>query len=229
MVVASSFREQLEAVVAERHCADHPMTEKWARGELSRGGMMGWGIEQYHWIKRMPTAVFYTCAEAPADVRAAELENFHEETDEDKPHLEIILRFARANGANLDEVRAGRGLPTTEAWTNWLLQVSKEQHWIASVAATRVGTESQSPRLYSKLTPALRDIYKFPEEDYEHFWLHSEVDIEHGDRGFRLLEKYCTTPELRDMALHWARESARLRWFYFDGIYLHYEMGYKLQ
>jgi hypothetical protein len=30
-------------------------------------------------------------------------------------------------------------------------------------------------------------------------------------------------------ALHYVRESARRRWFYFDGIYLHYELGYKLQ
>ena len=31
------------------------------------------------------------------------------------------------------------------------------------------------------------------------------------------------------MAIHYARESAKLRWFYFDGIYLHYELGYKLR
>ena len=37
-----------------------------------------------------------------------------------------------------------------------------------------------------------------------------------------------TTPELKDLALHWAYEGARMRWFYFDGIFLHYEMGYSL-
>jgi len=31
------------------------------------------------------------------------------------------------------------------------------------------------------------------------------------------------------MAIHFARESAKMRWFYFDGIYLHYEMGYALR
>ena len=30
------------------------------------------------------------------------------------------------------------------------------------------------------------------------------------------------------MAIHYARECARMRWFYFDGIYLHYELGYGL-
>src|SRR5438045_1138024 len=36
MAIATSFRQELEAAVMERHCANHPMTEKWARGELSR-------------------------------------------------------------------------------------------------------------------------------------------------------------------------------------------------
>jgi len=34
---------------------------------------------------------------------------------------------------------------------------------------------------------------------------------------------------LQDVAVHFARESARMRWFYFDGIYLHYELDYSLR
>lgn len=205
------------------------MTDKWARGELGRPALMGWAVEHWYWIKQMPAATYYRCANAPDDVRRSEVANRMEEDDPKHSHRDIVLRFAEANGADLAEVRAGRGLPTTEAWANWLVDVARHEHWIASVAANRVGTESQSPMLYSKVLPALRERYKFAEEDIEHFWLHSEVDIEHGDRGFELLEKYCTTPELRDMAIHFARESAKMRWFYFDGIYLHYEMGYSLR
>ncbi len=65
--------------------------------------------------------------------------------------------------------------------------------------------------LYSKVLPALREIYKYPEDAIEHVWLHAEVDIEHGGRGFDLLERHCTTPELEEMAVHYARESARKR------------------
>jgi pyrroloquinoline-quinone synthase len=225
----SAFRQELEAAVLERHCANHPMTEKWARGELGRRALMGWAVEHYHWIKNMPAATFYRCAKAPPDVRHSELRNRMEEDDPQRPHQDIVLRFATANGANLDEVKAGRGLPTTEAWASWLVGVARDEHWIASVAANRIGTESQSPMLYSKVLPALRDAYKFPEADIEHFWLHCEVDVDHGDRGFELLEKHCTTRELQDVAVHFARESARMRWFYFDGIYLHYELDYSLR
>src|SRR5713226_7304615 len=222
------FREELQAAILERHCANHPMTEKWARGELSRNALMGWGIEHWQWVSRIKPATFYRCANAPRDVVFAMLDNWNEETDPARDHLDIVLRFAAANGADIDAVKAGRGLPTTEAWVAWQLNAAREHSWVAGVASL-AGTESQSPMLYSKVLPALRDVYKFPEEDIEHFWLHSEVDIDHGDRGFELLEKHCTTPELREMAIEFARESAKRRWFYFDGIYLHYELGYSLR
>lgn len=222
----SSFRKALQDVVLERHCANHPMTEKWARGELSKNCLKGIAVEHWHWISHAPEWNFPICGKAPRDVIDLQLGNWREEADKKKPHLEIILKFAKANGADIDAVKNGRGLPTTRAWVDWLKKVSYEQPWWCAISAGRVGTESQSPMLYSKVLPALRNIYKYDEDTIEHFSLHSEVDIDHGERGFAILEKHCTTPEMQEQAVHFARESARMRWFYFDGIYLHYEEGY---
>lgn len=229
MTGASAFRRDLEAAVLERHCADHPMTRDWARGTLGRNACMGWAVEHWHWISNMvQETAFHICAGAPADVVALEIENYREETDPGHSHLDIVLRFAEANGADLDAVRKGRGLPTTRAWVAWLKRVAREESWYAAVAALRIGTESQSPRLYGTVLPALREIYAYPEPAIEHFTLHAEVDVEHGDRGFEALERHCTTRAMKEEAIHWARESAVMRWFYFDGIYLHYEKGYAL-
>ena len=228
MTTSSALREKLEAAVLERHCANHPLTEKWAAGKLSRNAMAGWAIEQYHWISNIYRGELFKAANTPLEAQRLLLGNYLEETDPERPHLDIILRFAAANGADVDEVKHGRGLPTTEAWVAWQILAAKEPSWIAGVASL-VGTESQSPMLYGKVLPALREIYKFPEDEIEHFWLHAEADVEHGDRGFEVLERHCTTEEKRAEALHYVRESARRRWFYFDGIYLHYELGYKLQ
>ena len=225
----STLRERLEAAVMERHCANHPLTEKWAAGKLSRNALMGWGIEQYHWISNIYRGELFKAANTPLEVQRLLLENYLEETDPTRPHLDIILRFAAANGADVQQVKRSRGLPTTEAWVTFFNRVCKEESFIASVAATNVGTESQSPPLYSKVLPALREIYRLKEEDIEHFWLHAVADTEHGGKGFDILDQYCTTPELQDMAVHYARESARMRWFFFDGIYIHYEMGYSLR
>src|SRR6266568_4104067 len=116
----SVLRQRLEAAVMERHCANHPLTEKWVKGQLSHNAMMGWAIEHWHWVNKMPEAAFSICAKAPKDVITVELENLREETDEVRSHLDIVLRFAKANGADIEAVKKGRGLPTTEAWANWL-------------------------------------------------------------------------------------------------------------
>ena len=228
MAGKSKFWRDMEAAVDEKHCADHPLTKKWAKGQLGRKAMMGWAVEQYHWVSNVRAKDFYICAHAPRDVIEKQMETRNEEIDPAHSHLDIMLRFARVNGANLDKVRAGHGLPTTRAWVAWVDWVAMNHSWYAAIAATKVASESQSPRLYSKLLPALRKKYKFKELDIEHFWLHSEVDVAHGGDAFRLLEKHCTTRAMKEEAIHWAREGARMRWFHFDGIYMHYEMGYKL-
>ena len=226
----SDFRLALEAAVDERHCADHPMWDMLAAGDLSKNACMGWAVEHYHWISNMLTeATFQICSKAPADVIELELENFHEEEDPDEPHMEIVLQFAEANGADLDAVRSGEGLPTTRSWAAWLKQVARDTPWYCGVAAIRIGTESQSPRLYSRVLPSLRENYKYDEKEIQHFWLHSEVDIEHGGIAYDLIVKHCKSSEQQAQCIHFARESAKMRWFHFDGIHLHYEMGYALQ
>jgi len=180
MATKSTLRERLEAAVMERHCAKHPLTEKWAAGQISKNAMMGWGIEQYHWISNIYKGELYKAANTPLEAQHLLLSNYLDEVDPERPHLDIILRFAAANGADIEKVKKGRGLPTTEAWVAWFNRVCKEESFIASVAATNIGTESQSPLLYGKVLPALRNIYRFKDEDIEHFWLHEEADTEHG-------------------------------------------------
>ena len=41
------------SAACSKMCAHHPMTQKWADGELSRNCLMGWGIEQYYWISNL--------------------------------------------------------------------------------------------------------------------------------------------------------------------------------
>ena len=118
MAAKSNFRHALEDAVLERHRANHPMTDFWAQGELSRNALKGWAVEHYHWVSHMPTLNFYICAHDPKDVINLQVANYGEETDEERPHLDIVLRFAKVNGADIDQVKKGRGLPTTRAWVD---------------------------------------------------------------------------------------------------------------
>lgn len=226
----AQFRKDLQAAIDGRHQANHPIVEKWARGELKPETVAGAITEIWYWISKLiPEVLFSIAAGAPQEVVEMELENYAEELDPSNPHPQLILRFAKACGVSEAQLSAGRGLPTTEAWLNFELRAAREQPWIASLAAVHVASEAQEPALFNKLLPALRKHWKFSEHDLEFWWLHAEADIEHGGRAIDLLAKHCKTREQQEMAIHWAGEGARMKWLFWDGIYLHYEMGYRLQ
>ncbi len=58
--------------------------------------------------------------------------------------------------------------------------------------------------------------------------MHVEADTEHGGRAYDLVEKYARSEEQRQRAVLAAREGAEKRWLYIDGVYIHYQLGYKL-
>ena len=156
-MTTSSFRSALQAAVEERHQANHPLIDKWAAGEIKRETIAGAIREHWYWISNLlPTALFNICAKAPDDVVAMEMENYAEETDPANPHVELLLRFCEACGMSRAELAAGRGLPTTESWLDWELNLTAREPWIAGVAGVHIASEAQEPRLFSKVLPALR-------------------------------------------------------------------------
>ena len=226
----AQFRKELQAAVDKRHQANHPIVAKWERGELKPETIAGAITEIWYWISRLiPEVLFSIAAKSPQEVVEMELENYSEELNPSNPHPALILRFARACGVTEEQLRAGRGLPTTEAWLNWELAAARNQNWIASVAAIHIASEAQEPILFNKFLPALREKYKFSEYDLEFWWIHAEADIQHGGRAIDILAKYCKTRHEQETAIYWAGEGARMKWLFWDGIFLHYENGYQLQ
>ena len=230
MASGEAFKKELQAAVDERHQANHPLVAKIAAGEAKREAITGAITEHWHWLSNvLPEAFFNICSRAPQEVIDMEVENLEEETDPENPHLDLVIRFAEACGVPREQLDKGRGLPTTEMWTLWELDITRNQPWYAGVAGVHISSEAQEPRLFSKILPALRETYKYSEHDLEYWWLHAEADVEHGGRARDILAKLCDTPEKQEMAIHYAREGARLKYMFWDGINIHYEMGYALQ
>ena len=230
MAARSAFHDELQAAVDERHQADHPLIAKWAAGEIGRETVAGAIAEIWYWINGIqPKLFFHVSSGAPDDVIEMQLENYREETDPENPHMALILRFAAACGLSRETLDRGRGLPTTESLVGFQLATARRESWIAGVAASAIASEAQEPALIGKVLPALRGTYGFSEHELEFWWLHGEADIEHGGRAFRVLERHCVTRADKDLAIHWAREGARMKWLFWDGIALHYETGYRLQ
>jgi len=228
MAKNSSFSDALQEVVGRE--PDHPFVEKWARGEISHEAIAGAAAQHWHWLDRIVPETFLNIARrAPEDVIEMELNNYREETDPANPHVGLIKRFAGACGLDSEALEAQEPLPTTEALVNWQTRVTNEQDWIAGIATIHIASESQVPILFNKILPALRETYKFSEHDLEYWWLHAEVDVEHGGHAFAMLERHCESREDQERAVHYARQASRMKWLFWDGINLHYDVGYKLQ
>ena len=139
MYSEAEFRSRLNTAIGRRHQANHPFIDKFARGEVKPEAVAGTITEIWYWISKLiPEALFSIAANGPQEVVEMEMENYGEELDPTNPHPALIQRFAKACGVSAEQLAAGRGLPTTEAWLRWSLNTCRTEHWIAAVAAVLI-------------------------------------------------------------------------------------------
>ena len=223
------FKAQIKAIVDARHCNRHPLVEAWATGKLTRPQMAAWVREHYHFTKDLwafLSAVYSNCPYP--DARAAIMENLSEEEDPKDPHTEILLSFAAACGADPAKIKQSQPMPTTWGLKDWLTVISTRRSWIEAAAGMHIGLESQLPTMVQHILPALRDVYRFKEDEIRFFTLHFEADQEHGGRIYDLVGRYATTPELQEAVRQAVRDGTQKRWLYYDGVYIKHVLGYPI-
>jgi pyrroloquinoline-quinone synthase len=217
----SEFRTQLEQAVNARHSRVNPFTERWVNGELTRAELGAWVCQHYQYVSQFPrwcAAVYADCPDA--DARDFLLENIVEEESGVK-HNELLIRFGEACGRTRNEIETARQLPTTRALTAWCFETSRRAFHIAA-AGLLVGLESQVPGIYRRNLPPLKTRYGFDDHAVEFFAVHIEADEIHGERGYQIVERHCTTPERRAEALEAVRQATEMRWHYMSGLYRTY-------
>ncbi len=229
LVSAADLRRELEDIVRSRHCVRHPLIEAWAAGTLDRQVLGRWVQEHYHFTKDLWAFLGTNYGNCPhPDARAVIMENLGEEEDPADPHVNILLRFARACGVDPEEIRASKPLPTTWGLKDWLTVISTRRTWLESSAGMHIGMESQLPTIVEKILPALREKYHFTEDDIRFFTLHHAADVEHGGRMYDMVGKYANTPELQEGVRQAVREGTQKRWLYHDGVYIKHVLGYPI-
>ena len=228
-MAVTTLRQELRAAVESRHCRTHAYYQMWRDGTLKREAIAGWVQEHYHftrdvkWLNAvMPCRVPY------ADVRAAYQESIDEEMDPNDPHINILLRFGEAMGLDPEEVKRSKPLPTTQALLDWIFILSRHRSMVEVIAGAQIGIESQPPDIFGQLVQPLKEHYGCTDDQIGFFPTHVEADTGHGGMAYDLVEKYARTEEQRQRAILAAREGAEKRWLYIDGIYIHYQLGYKL-
>jgi pyrroloquinoline-quinone synthase len=215
------FRQRLEDAVNARHSRMNPFTEKWVRGELTRAQLGAWARQHYQYVSQFPrwcAAVYAECGDP--DARDFLLENIVEEESGVK-HVDLLIRFAEACGVSRQEVETAAQLPTTRALTAWCYETSRKPFHVAA-AGLLVGLESQVPGIYQRNLPPLRAHYGFSEREVEFFAIHIEADEVHGERGYQIVERHSTTPEMQAQAVAQVRQATEMRWQYMSGLHRAY-------
>ena len=202
----SAFRQALEDAIEQRHSAVHPWSEAWTSGKLDRRLLGEWVKQHFHYVSHFSEwlgAVYATCPHW--DVQHFLLENITEEE-------------GFVGSGDFAPVRHSELLPETLGLQSWCAVQSKKP-FVEALSGLLIGLESQVPRIYSKTTPPLLEKYGFTEDEVTFFTIHIAADIEHGEKGFEIVEKYATTDAERATCVRIVREATMMRRLYLDGVY----------
>jgi pyrroloquinoline-quinone synthase len=218
----STFREQLIALRDRKHSKDHPFFDKWARGELSKEQTALYCIQHYHFVGEYLNGMAYEASQAPyRDVKTYLFENLGDEENPEDRHLDMLTDYVVASGLKRESVERSAVLPGTEGLQNWGWRMVYQKPWQIALAGMFIGLESQFLDICKKLVPALHRHYGYRPgaREIRFFEEHIGADEIHGAKGFAIVEKYCTTPELQELALKTVEEATVRRWRYMNGVY----------
>jgi pyrroloquinoline-quinone synthase len=218
----SSFRDRLVAVRDKKHSKDHPFFDKWARGELTKQQTALYCIQHYHFVAEYLNWMAYEASQAPPhDVKTYLFENLGDEENPDDRHLDMLTDYVVASGLARESVERSPVLPGTEGLQNWGWRMVYQKPWQAALAGMFIGLESQFLDICKKLVPALHKHYGYRAgaREIRFFEEHIGADEIHAGKGFAVVEKYCTTPELQELALKTVEEATVRRWRYMNGVY----------
>lgn len=228
MTTTTEFRAELEATVQRRHCRSHPLTEAWAAGKLTREVLGAWVREHYHFTRNIWQIYGHMVANCPVkEARSMILENLTEEESPIDPHEQQLLDFARACGLDPEQVQQWDPLPTTKALRDWMTLLAEKRTWQEAVAGINIGMESQLPDIIALIWPSLQERYGFTDPEVRFFRIHHTADMKHGGVAIDMVVRH-TPPELQPAVLQAVWEGTEKRWFYFDGVYVRYVLGYRL-
>ena len=137
-------------------------------------------------------------------------------------HSDLLLEFGEVCGMKREEVLNaqinGQLLPETLGLQSWCT-VQSRKPFVEALSGLLIGLESQVPRIYSKTTPPLLEKYGFSEDEVTFFSIHIVADVEHGEKGFEIVEKYATTDAERATCVRIVKEATMMRRLYLDGVY----------
>ncbi len=216
------FRNRLIETRDKRHSKNHPFFEKWVRGELTREQTALYCVQHHHFVGEYLNWMAYEASQiTQRDVKGYLFENLGDEENPEDRHLDMLKDYVAACGLDREEVERSTVLAGTEALQNWGWRLVYQQPWQAALAAMFIGLESQFLDICRKIVPALHKHYGFSAgaREIRFFEEHITADEIHAAKGFKVVEKYCTTEELQQLSIKAVDEATIKRWAYMNGVY----------
>ena len=213
------FRLELEAAVAGKHSQASPFAVAWSEGRLQKDHFAFWVAQHLHYVGHFSEWLGAMFADCPhKDARDFLLQNMWEE-EMGTPHTELLIHFGEACGWTREQILSTPALPTTNGLRYWCETLAKSHDFLGASAALIVGLESQTPGIYIRQLPPLREKYGFTTDETIFFDVHISSDVVHGERGYQIVEKYADTPAEKQRCLDLVHQATEMRWMYMDGLY----------
>jgi pyrroloquinoline quinone (PQQ) biosynthesis protein C len=133
----------------------------------------------------------------------------------------MLKDYAAASGEERDSVERSIVLGGTDQLQNWGWRMVYQKPWQAALAGMFIGLESQFLDICKKIVPALHQYYGYQPhaQEIRFFEEHIHADEIHGAKGFAIVETYCTSAELQNLAVKQIEEATVRRWRYMNSIY----------
>jgi pyrroloquinoline-quinone synthase len=219
----TGFWNELERRTAKYDLLCHPFYKAWTAGELTREDLREYARDYYHHVAAFPEYLGALAARLPeGELRTAVLENRDDEMGMDAPggrsHDQIWLEFARAMGADADDVAASRPLAEVRELIDNFENVASAGTSAEALAAF-YAYESQMPRVVAEKATGLRNRYGADDAACEYFTLHSTADVYHSRVWREQLDRLIAEePDQAAPALDAAENAAHALWRALDGI-----------
>jgi pyrroloquinoline-quinone synthase len=215
-----SLREQLDAIVAQKHLLTHPFYVAWTEGKLSREHLKHYAQQYFHHVLAFPTYISAVHYNTPhLAVRQELLENLVSEEQGEKNHPALWRNFAVALGAEAETLEASEKLDSTVNLIDTFRQVCLNSPFYAGLAALHV-YESQIPEVATVKIDGLKQFYGMDNPaDYEFFSVHQVADVYHAESTARLIEAHAATPAQQAEVLQAAEAASTALWQFLDGVY----------
>jgi pyrroloquinoline-quinone synthase len=214
------LRQQLQALISEKHLLKHPFYLAWTEGKLTRNHLRHYAEQYFHHVLAFPTYISAVHYNTPhLSVRQEILENLISEEQGEKNHPALWQNFAVALGATEAELPATKMLESTADLISTFRDVCLHSPFYAGLAALHV-YESQIPEIATVKIDGLKRFYGMSEpQDYEFFTVHQVADVYHAESTMKLIESYVSTEEQAAEVSQAAQTVANALWQFLDGIY----------